>query len=86
MRIFGIGRKAVKLTEVFSRTKNTKTGTVIEKAMNNSHNRLTAGWSGMTDESAGVTRLISYGKKNTALSGRYSSGANYNFKQRNERL
>ena len=63
MRIFGIGKKVVKLTEVFSRTVNKKTGTVVEKALNNANNRLTAFWGGMTDESAGVTRLITYGKK-----------------------
>ncbi len=54
----------VKLQQVISKTVNPKTGTKVETGLNCVDNLLTsAGGDSFGDASAGITRLISYGKR-----------------------
>lgn len=53
----------VKLQQVISKTVNQKTGTKVETGLNCVDNLLTSGGDSFGDASAGITRLISYGKR-----------------------
>lgn len=53
----------VKLQQVISKTVNPKTGTKVETGLNCVDNLLTSGGDSLGDASAGITRLISYGKR-----------------------
>ena len=61
-KFLSTGSRVKLVDQVISKTVNKNTGTVVERAMNTSENRLVAGGDHFCDDSLGITRLISYGK------------------------